>query len=126
MSKKFTVAILGSTGYVGLELVKILSKHPNVEIVFLGSENSPDTLLQNAYNLLSENGIFLLILPNAINYDITIDKSEGLKKLNGGSEQIEWHLTHNSWNDMLKSIGFNIFTYRLPDEQWGFVWILKK
>ena len=32
MSKKISVAILGSTGYVGLELVKILSKH---QVVFL-------------------------------------------------------------------------------------------
>ena len=40
MKKKFLVAVLGSTGYVGIELVKILSKHPNVEINFLGSENS--------------------------------------------------------------------------------------
>ena len=42
MIKKLTVAILGSTGYVGLELVKILSRHPNVLINFLGSENSPN------------------------------------------------------------------------------------
>mgnify|MGYP001331756754 CR=1 FL=1 len=42
MSEKISVAILGSTGYVGLELVKILSKHPNVEIVFLGTEQLPN------------------------------------------------------------------------------------
>ena len=42
MSKKISVAILGSTGYVGLELVKILSKHQSVEIVFIGTENSPN------------------------------------------------------------------------------------
>ena len=43
MSKEVSVAILGSTGYVGLELVKILSKHQNVKIVFLGTENTPNT-----------------------------------------------------------------------------------
>ena len=42
MKKSYTVAVLGSTGYVGLELVKILIKHPNVKINFLGSENSPN------------------------------------------------------------------------------------
>ena len=42
MSEKISVAILGSTGYVGLELVKILSKHPNVDIVFIGTEKSPN------------------------------------------------------------------------------------
>ena len=46
MSEKISVAILGSTGYVGLELVKILSKHPYVEIVFLGTENSPNISIQ--------------------------------------------------------------------------------
>ena len=44
MSKKVSVAILGSTGYVGLELIKILSKHPNIDIVFLGTEKSPNIL----------------------------------------------------------------------------------
>ena len=39
MSKLIRVAVLGSTGYVGLELVKILNKHPNVKIEFLGCEN---------------------------------------------------------------------------------------
>ncbi len=42
MTEKVSVAILGSTGYVGLELVKILSSHPNVEIVFIGTENNPN------------------------------------------------------------------------------------
>ena len=46
MPKKISVAILGSTGYAGLELVKILSKHPIVDIVFLGTENSPDISIQ--------------------------------------------------------------------------------
>ena len=46
MPKKLSVAILGSTGYVGLELVKILSKHPNVEIVFLGTEKTPNSSIK--------------------------------------------------------------------------------
>ena len=46
MSKKVSVAILGSTGYVGLELVKILSKHSNIDIVFLGTEKSPNVSIQ--------------------------------------------------------------------------------
>ena len=42
MTKKVSVAILGSTGFVGLELASILSKHPNVDIVFVGTENNPN------------------------------------------------------------------------------------
>ena len=39
MKDLLSVAVLGSTGYVGLELVKILIRHPNIEIDFLGCEN---------------------------------------------------------------------------------------
>ena len=41
MKDLLSVAVLGSTGYVGLELVKILIRHPNIKINFLGCENSP-------------------------------------------------------------------------------------
>ena len=40
MKKKIAAAVLGSTGYVGLELINILSEHPNVEIKFLGSASN--------------------------------------------------------------------------------------
>ena len=42
MKKTITVAVLGSTGYVGLELIYILSRHSGVKIIFLGSENFPN------------------------------------------------------------------------------------
>ena len=41
MKGSLSVAVLGSTGYVGLELVKILIRHPNIKIKFLGCENFP-------------------------------------------------------------------------------------
>ena len=40
MKKYIKVAILGCTGYAGIELVNILYNHPNVEISFLGSINN--------------------------------------------------------------------------------------
>ncbi|MDC0060236.1 N-acetyl-gamma-glutamyl-phosphate reductase [Pelagibacteraceae bacterium] len=57
MSKKISVAILGSTGYVGLELVKILSKHPNVDIVFIGTEKSPNISIQKLDSSISISNI---------------------------------------------------------------------
>ena len=42
MKKTITVAVLGSTGYVGLELIYILSRHSGIKIIFLGSENFPN------------------------------------------------------------------------------------
>jgi len=40
MKRKTSIAVLGSTGYVGLELVYLLSKIKEISINFLGSENS--------------------------------------------------------------------------------------
>ena len=47
MTKKTSVAVLGCTGYVGIELVKILCNHPIVKINFLGSENSSNISISN-------------------------------------------------------------------------------
>ena len=33
--KKINIVVAGATGYVGLDLIKILSKHPKVEIKYL-------------------------------------------------------------------------------------------
>ena len=57
MSEKISVAILGSTGYVGLELVKILSKHPSVDIVFIGTENLPNISLQKLDSSISSSNL---------------------------------------------------------------------
>ena len=56
MKKPIAVAVLGSTGYVGLELINILCKHPNVDIVFLGSENFPHEDIRKFDNrIINEN-----------------------------------------------------------------------
>lgn len=39
-SKKVSVGIVGASGYGGLQLVKILLEHPQVEIVYLGGDSS--------------------------------------------------------------------------------------
>ena len=39
MCAKINAAILGCTGYTGLELVYLLNNHSNVEINYLGSNN---------------------------------------------------------------------------------------
>ncbi len=47
MHKKLKVAVLGSTGYVGMELVKLLSKHQNININFLGSDSETGAKLKS-------------------------------------------------------------------------------
>ena len=40
MKDLLKIAIAGSTGYVGLELIRILIKHPRVKIVYLCAKKS--------------------------------------------------------------------------------------
>ena len=84
MCYTFNAAVLGSTGYVGLELVKILLKHPNIKINFLGCENSqnkqisgfsinindkklPTLDLNDNFNPINSDVVFLA-LPHGISH----------------------------------------------------------
>ena len=60
MSYLIKVAVLGSTGYVGMELVNILSNHPYVDINFLGSETIHGSYLNNIDNTKEFNELPLL------------------------------------------------------------------
>ena len=60
MKNKIRVAVLGSTGYVGMELVKILSNHSYVDINFLGSESTHGSYLNNIDNTIEFNQLPLL------------------------------------------------------------------
>ena len=35
VSKKLKIAVIGATGFTGLDLIYLLSKHPRVKIVYL-------------------------------------------------------------------------------------------
>ena len=70
MSEKISVAILGATGYVGLELVKILSKHSNVDIVFLGTEKSPNIEIQKLYTSIDNFSLPKTQLNRDFDYNI--------------------------------------------------------
>ena len=39
-SKKINIAVIGATGYVGLDLIKILSNHPKVNIKYLCAQKN--------------------------------------------------------------------------------------
>ena len=67
MKNKIKVAVLGSTGYVGMELVKILSNHSKVEINFLGSETIHGSYLNNIDNTQEYNQLPLLRPNNSFN-----------------------------------------------------------
>ena len=46
MKDSLNIAVAGATGYVGLELIKILSKHPKVKIVYLCANKSAGKKIQ--------------------------------------------------------------------------------
>ncbi len=60
MINKINVAVLGSTGYVGMELVKILSNHENVNINFLGSDSTNNVFLKDIKNKKEYSNLPLL------------------------------------------------------------------
>ena len=70
MSKKVSVAILGSTGFVGLELTKILSKHPEVNLVFLGTENSSNISIKDLDSSIDDYKLPLTELNQNFDYSI--------------------------------------------------------
>ena len=67
MTQKIKVAVLGSTGYVGLELINILSNHPNVLIKFLGSDSSANKKINNFDNRISSKKLPILSKNSDIN-----------------------------------------------------------
>ena len=72
MKNKLKVAVLGSTGYVGMELVNILSEHSYVDINFLGSETVHGSFLKNIDNTKE----FKTLPPLAPNDDFKAENSD--------------------------------------------------
>lgn len=49
MSEKMQIAVVGATGYTGLELVRILSRHPHVELHTLSSRTYNDKSISEVF-----------------------------------------------------------------------------
>ncbi|OGS20471.1 MAG: N-acetyl-gamma-glutamyl-phosphate reductase [Elusimicrobia bacterium RIFOXYA2_FULL_40_6] len=76
MNAKIKVGIIGITGYAGEELINILSKHPNVDIVFLSSRfDKPTKKLSEIYSYLKTTFDFDC---NSLDIDNNL-KQSGLK-----------------------------------------------
>jgi N-acetyl-gamma-glutamyl-phosphate reductase len=59
-SARSRVAILGATGYTGVELLRLLSRHPGVELSYLSSEQYRDRAAADVYPFLT--GVVDLVL----------------------------------------------------------------
>ena len=58
LSDKIRVAIAGATGYGGLELIRLVSQHPQAQITYLASVSSAGKRLEEIYPHLAEIGSF--------------------------------------------------------------------
>ncbi|QAY67794.1 N-acetyl-gamma-glutamyl-phosphate reductase [Paenibacillus protaetiae] len=54
MSEKIKAAIVGSTGYGGVELYRLLASHPYVEVTSVTSSSSPGSLFSEGYPHLTD------------------------------------------------------------------------
>ena len=77
-------------------------------------------------NLLSPEGIAYILVPNCISYPSS-KRIEGMRRLNTGSQQWEWHLFRDSWEDWIRSSGLSIsLSLKGPRPSMEFIWILTK
>ena len=53
-SGRVRVAVLGATGYAGVELLRLLARHPDVEIAFLSSEHYRSRRASEVYPFLAD------------------------------------------------------------------------
>ena len=82
-SSEFKVAVIGASGYGGIQLVRLLKDHPNFQVTFLGGERtagkswnelfpflplSKDILIQASDpEIISNNADFVVLsLPNGL------------------------------------------------------------
>jgi N-acetyl-gamma-glutamyl-phosphate reductase len=135
MSKKITVSIIGSTGYTGLELIRLLIAHPNVEIKHLTSHSHAGKAISSVWPHLSglcdlmltktdpaqvaeeSDVVFLalphfqssLIVPDLLGKTKIIDLSGDFRLKNSNDFKTYYKQDHTFPE------GLNDFTYGLPE-----------
>tara|TARA_B100000965_G_C19488696_1_gene711990 strand:- start:101 stop:1123 length:1023 start_codon:yes stop_codon:yes gene_type:complete len=131
---KLNALIAGSTGYIGLQLIKLLVKHPNIKIKYLCGNASKgksiytfDKTIKNKKlpkiikfnkNLLKNVELIFTALPNGeaqkisnnlLRKNILIDLSADFR-LHSAKEYLKWYkIKHNSKKNIKNSI------YSLPE-----------
>ena len=122
---KLNALIAGSTGYIGLQLVKLLIKHPNINIKYLCGNTSKgksisyfDKSMKNKKlpkiikfnnNLLNDVDLVFTALPNSeaqkisntlLNKNILIDLSADFR-LKSAKEYLKWYkIKHKSKHNL--------------------------
>ena len=69
MKDSLNIAIAGATGYIGLELIKILIKHPRVKILYLCATKSVGKSISTFDRKLKSKKLPKITKINKINWD---------------------------------------------------------
>jgi N-acetyl-gamma-glutamyl-phosphate reductase len=103
---KLNVLVAGSTGYIGVQLIKLLVKHNNVKIKYLCGNSSIGKNISHYDKILNKNK-----LPKIIKFDKSYLKDVDLiftALPNGGAQQISNHLLkHNVLIDLAADFRLN-------------------
>ena len=103
---KLNVLVAGSTGYIGVQLIKLLVKHSNIKIKYLCGNSSVGKYISHYESLLSEYK-----LPKIVKFNKSYLKDVDLiftALPNGGSQDISNHLLkHNVLIDLAADFRLN-------------------
>jgi N-acetyl-gamma-glutamyl-phosphate reductase len=97
--RKLNVLVAGSTGYIGIQLIKLLVKHNNIKIRYLCGNSSVGKKITHYEKSLSKNN-----LPKIVKFKRSYLKDVGLVFTalpNGGAQEISnYLLQHNTLIDL--------------------------
>ena len=112
MKDSLNIAIAGATGYVGLELIKILSKHPKAKILYLCANKSAGKKIYGFDKKIIKKNLPKISKIENINWDKINILFTALP--NGEAQKIAKQIPNNiklidlSYEKFLNVIGFSI------------------
>ena len=130
MNKKLKVCVAGASGFVGQELIKLLVKHPHVEIMhlFVNNLESQDTELIKKHKLpdfkkidiklINDSDVLFSAMPHTYSQSIIKSVSENLVvldlsadfRLSNAETYENWYNVKHESKDLLKSLkSFSFF-----------------
>ena len=134
MSSKLRAAIVGSTGYGGVELIRLLQNHPQIEITSVISSSSAGTPIEEGFphltGVLERNldgvdaaeiasradvvftatpsGVSAKIVPQMLEAGLKVIDLSGDFRLRDGAEYEEWYKHPAPGNDYLQQAVYGL------------------
>jgi N-acetyl-gamma-glutamyl-phosphate reductase len=111
MNNKIHAGIIGETGYVGMELVRILSEHPEVALATFGSR--PDIKLTNITNcdvifFATPSGVAMNYVPTLLDKGIKIIDLSADFRLKDISSWEKWYNMSHACSDLVSEAVYGL------------------